>query len=578
MIKIYRNIVVCFTWLCLPVTIGFSSLVNANESFDALIEEIWEYESNLREVKPADISPQALNKQHQRYSSFLEKTQQYQPAELSQEQKITLLMQQYRLNNYIDQHKFESFKVPLTSEYGFHSALATLPKATRFSTLKDYRDYLTQLKRIKGYIQQNIAYMQQGLEQGYTQPKAVLKDYEASVTPFLVDKAQDSVFYTPFKTLPSFISKEQAQKLRNQAKAVISSDIVSAYKQYHDFLVDHYIPQARESIAASDWPNGEAYYNNRIKHYTTTDMNAQQVHDLGLNEVKRIRNAMQKIVDELNFDGDIDAFIHFLRTDPQFYAKTPEALLKQASFIAKRADASLPALFEKLPRTPYGVAPVPEDIAPKYTTGRYIHAANETEPGYYWVNTYALDKRPLYALPALTLHEAVPGHHLQISLAKEMSDLPAVRQNTYISAFGEGWGLYSEFLGIEAGIYQTPYDHFGRLSYEMWRACRLVVDTGMHMFGWTRQQAIDYMMKNTALSEHNIKTEIDRYISWPAQALSYKIGEIKIKALRQKAEQALGEQFDVREFHTAVLAHGSVPLFVLEQNINAFIKNKQTGK
>jgi len=327
-------------------------------------------------------------------------------------------------------------------------------------------------------------------------------------------------------------------------------------------------------------PNGEQYYANRAKHYTTTDMSPEDIHALGLKEVQRIRAEMQAVVDKVNFDGSINDFIAFLREDPQFYAESAEALLKEASFIAKKMDAKLPQLFEYLPRTPYGVAPVPDSIAPKYTTGRYIHPSRDDQPGYYWVNTYALDKRPLYALPALTLHEAVPGHHLQISLAAELEDLPMVRRNTYISAFGEGWGLYSEFLGIEVGIYEDPYDDFGRLSYEMWRACRLVVDTGMHMMGWSRQQAVDFMMEdfmmeNTALSEHNVNTEIDRYISWPAQALSYKIGEIKIKALRQKAEQALGAKFDVRKFHRAVLENGSVPLFILEQHINSFIEEEK---
>jgi uncharacterized protein (DUF885 family) len=300
-------------------------------------------------------------------------------------------------------------------------------------------------------------------------------------------------------------------------------------------------------------------------------MSAEDIHQLGLQEVARIRSEMQVIIDELEFDGDFASFIAFLRTDPQFYAKTPEDLIAYASFVAKRMDAQLPALFEKLPRTPYGVAPVPDAIAPKYTTGRYISPRNDREPGYYWVNTYALNKRPLYAIPALTLHEAVPGHHLQIMLANENDDLPPVRK-TYISAFGEGWGLYSEYLGIEAGIYETPYDNFGRLSYEMWRACRLVVDTGMHMMGWSRQQGIDFMLENTALSEHNVRTEIDRYISWPAQALSYKIGEIRIRELRKKAELALKDKFDIRQFHSAVLEHGSVPLYVLEQNIDSYIE------
>jgi len=303
-------------------------------------------------------------------------------------------------------------------------------------------------------------------------------------------------------------------------------------------------------------------------------MSVDDIHSLGLNEVKRIRGEMQSIVNQLEYDGNINQFIQYLRTDKKFYAQTAEELIKQASYIAKKMDAKLPQLFNYLPRTPYGVEPVPESIAPKYTTGRYISPTKDDQPGYYWVNTYALDKRPLYALTALTLHEAVPGHHLQISLAREMHDLPEVRRYTYISAFGEGWGLYSEFLGKEVGMYTDPYDEFGRLSYEMWRACRLVVDTGMHLKGWSRQRAIDFMLENTALSEHNVTTEIDRYISWPAQALSYKIGELTIKKLRGQAEQSLGDNFDIRAFHHAVLEHGSVPLSILEENIQDFIKQQ----
>jgi uncharacterized protein (DUF885 family) len=324
------------------------------------------------------------------------------------------------------------------------------------------------------------------------------------------------------------------------------------------------------------------FYNNRILHYTTTSLSAQEIHDIGLAEVARIRADMQSIVDSLiakgKFSGDINAFIAFLRTDEQFYAKTPKDLIIYASYIAKKMDAKLPELFYKLPRTPYGVAPVPDEIAPKYTTGRYISPRRNDQPGYYWVNTYALNKRPLYAIPALTLHEAVPGHHLQISLAAEMIELPEVRRSTYISAFGEGWGLYAEFLGLEVGMYEDPYDDFGRLSYEMWRAARLVVDTGMHVFGWSRERALDYMLENTALSEHNVRTEIDRYISWPGQALSYKIGEIKIKELRAKAESRLGDAFDLRAFHDAVLANGSIPLFILEEKIEAFIVSQEISQ
>ena len=340
-------------------------------------------------------------------------------------------------------------------------------------------------------------------------------------------------------------------------------------------MVNDYIPNTRDDIAASAMPNGLAFYDNRVKHYTTLDISAQEVHEIGLQEVKRIRAEMQEIIDSVKFEGSFEEFVEFLRTDEQFYAKTPEDLLKEASFIAKKMDAKLPSLFKTLPRTPYGVIEVPANIAPKYTTGRYSGPSRDDQPGNYWVNTYRLDRRPLYVLEALTLHEAVPGHHLQGSIAREMKNVPKFRNQTYISAFGEGWGLYSEYLGIEAGFYQDPYSDFGRLTYEMWRAARLVVDTGMHQMGWTRQQAIDFLASNTALSLHNVTTEIDRYISWPGQALSYKIGELTIKRLRKDAEQRLGEHFDLREFHDEVLKNGSMPLSMLEQLIESYISQQE---
>ena len=306
-------------------------------------------------------------------------------------------------------------------------------------------------------------------------------------------------------------------------------------------------------------------------------MTSAEVHELGLKEVKRIRQEMEQVIKSVGFKGSFADFLHFLRTDPQFYTTSADQLLKEAAFIAKKADAMLPKYFGKLPRKPYGIAPVPAEIAPKYTSGRYSGSNRDDEPGYYWVNTYALDKRPLYELEALTLHEAVPGHHLQISLNSELSSLPDFRRYSYISAFGEGWGLYSEYLGLEAGFYQDPYSNFGRLTYEMWRAARLVVDTGMHAQGWSREQAIEFMASNTALSLHNVTTEIDRYITWPGQALSYKIGELTIKRLRAKAEQALGDKFDIRAFHDAVLENGSVPMSVLEQQINDFIKAQKAA-
>lgn len=571
--------------LCLPI-----SVFAASTQLTSLLDEIWQYELSVNPVNAtgygihdydgrlADISAQGLKQQYQRRQHFLTRLNHIDSVSLDDTDRVNMAIQRRELQNAIDEYKFHAHYMPLTSEYGFHSGLAFLPQSSRFANVQDYQNYLNRLNQFKSWFAQQIDWMRKGLEIGLTQPKAVLVNYQDSVSAFIHDTPQQSLFYQPFTQLDKLnISQTQRQQLIEQAEKAINSSVYPAYQAYYDFLVNEYLPNAKETIAAKDWPRGEQYYQNRTAYYTTTNMSAKAIHQLGLKEVQRIRVQMQQIVDELDFDGDINQFIEFLRTDPRFYAKTAEELLKQASYIAKKIDAKLPKLFHKLPRTPYGVAPVPDSIAPKYTTGRYISPTKDDEPGYYWVNTYALDKRPLYALTALTMHEAVPGHHLQISLAQEMGDLPPIRRNSYISAFGEGWGLYSEFLGVEVGMYNDPYDDFGRLSYEMWRACRLVVDTGMHLMGWSRQQAVDFMLENTALSEHNVNTEVDRYISWPAQALSYKIGEITIKRLRHQAEQALGDKFDLRAFHDAVLEQGSIPLNMLEQHIQQFIQQQAKG-
>ncbi len=582
----YRSIL--FTALVV-VSTALSAQPNNDDELYVLLDDIWQYELSISPFLASsegqdtsagdlpDISPAALEAQHATWQKYYDTLDTVSADDLSKQAHIALLMQKYRIENYLSNYQFRSHLVPINSEYGFHGAMASLPNLSAFKTVTDYENYLHRLNGLPDYFAQQITYMKQGMTEGYTQPQVVLAGFEDSIAAYIVDNIEDSGFYAPFKRYPEYFSEQEKAALTQSAIAAMNNSVLPAYQGFYDFMVNEYIPSAREPIAASLWPEGKAYYANRAKHYTTTDMTPEEIHSLGLSEVARIRAEMQGIVDKLEFEGDINDFIDFLRTDPQFYATTAEELLMEASFVAKQMDAKLPSLFEYLPRTPYGVAPVPDSIAPKYTTGRYVSPQRDDQPGYYWVNTYALDKRPLYSIPALTLHEAVPGHHLQISLAAELEDLPKVRQNTYISAFGEGWGLYSEFLGIEAGIYEDPYDDFGRLSYEMWRACRLVVDTGMHMMGWSRERAVEYMMTNTALSEHNVNTEIDRYISWPAQALSYKIGEIKIKALRAKAEAALGQHFDVRKFHRAVLENGSVPLFILEQHIDAFIE-EQKGK
>ena len=412
--------------------------------------------------------------------------------------------------------------------------------------------------------------MRVGMERGWVLPKVVLKGYESTISAHIVTDPEQSVLYEPFLSFPSSVPEEDHERLRQLGRSAISESVVPGYQAFYDFMVEEYLTACIDSIAASDRPNGVEYYAQRVKFNKTLDLTPQEVHDIGLAEVARIRTEMEEIVKQTGFDGNFDSFLEFLRTSPQFYPKTPRDLLREASYIAKRMDAKLPSLFNTLPRLPYGVAAVPEHIAPKYTAGRYVGPPeNSTQPGYYWVNTYKLDSRPLYALTALSLHEAVPGHHLQNALAREQATQPNFRRHDYISAFGEGWGLYSEWLGVEAEMYDDLYSHFGRLTYEMWRACRLVVDTGMHALGWSRSDTLRYLSENTALSIHEITTETDRYISWPGQALSYKMGEIKIRDLRKRAEERLGSRFDVRDFHDWVLENGSIPLDILDQLVMA---------
>ena len=388
---------------------------------------------------------------------------------------------------------------------------------------------------------------------------------------------QESYFYSPFNKLPETLNTQQKDSVLKEAKKTIEEVVVPQFVRIKEFFETEYLPKTRTSLGISETPGGKDYYQNRINYYTTsTNFTADSIHNIGLAEVARIKAQMEDIISNLNFKGSFANFLEFLRTDEQFYAKSPEQLLMIARDMSKRADEQLPRFFKTLPRKPYGVAPVPASLAPKYTGGRYVGTyAESTEPGYYWVNTYDLPSRTLYTLPSLTVHEAVPGHHLQGALNQELGDsIPEFRKDLYLSAYGEGWGLYTEFLAEEMGMYTTPYEHFGKLTYEMWRACRLVVDTGIHAKGWTREQVVDYMASNTALSLHEVNTETDRYISWPGQALAYKIGELKIRELRKKAEEELGSKFNIRDFHEVVLGQGTVTLSILESRVAAYIKGK----
>ena len=579
-----KNLTIIFT----IVLITFSSQAKPSKhdkKLQSLLKEGWDY-SLSRSPQTAsrfgktetknllnDVSANYKLQTAQGYQKILNKMDKIKYKKLSSENKINFNMFKDILAGKIADIEFKEYQMPINSEGSFHVNLTRMANNTQFKTNQDYQNYLDKLIQIPKVFNQHISNMQAGLKSGMTQPQVIIHHYPEFIDKYISSNAEDSSFYKPFTKIHKNIEQKDVQIIQTQAKEIINKQINPAYQNFKKFMVEEYIPGAKKDIGAYSFPNGKAYYQQQIKEYTTLDLTPKQIHDIGWKEVKRIRSEMEEIIKQLEFKGTFAEFLEFLRTDKQFYAASAEKLLKQASYIAKQMDGKLPSLFTRLPRQPYTVAPVPEQIAANYTTGRYSPAPlNSTRSGEYWVNTYALEKRPLYNLEALTFHEAVPGHHLQGALSKELSNLPNFRRYNYISAYGEGWGLYCEKLAKEVGFYQDPYSDFGRLTYEMWRAMRLVVDTGMHAFGMTRDEAIKLMEENTALSKHNVRTEIDRYIGWPAQALSYKLGEIKIWELRRKAEKQLGSSFDIRTFHDAILSKGSVPLNVLEQIIDDYIQ------
>ncbi|MDQ6646846.1 MAG: DUF885 family protein [Pseudomonadota bacterium] len=470
-----------------------------------------------------------------------------------------------QIGNFVADQKFGNWQMPFNSDSAFWSDIDYALGGDNLRTADDYEKYLDRLGQIPAYFDQQIANMRLGLKRGFSVPRQVLKGRDASIA--AVAELKDptlSSFYAPFKKLPASMAPDQAQALQGKALQYIRDEVIPAYAKLLAFFRDEYMPQARTTLAAEALPDGKAFYRQQIHEYTTLDLDPDQIHQIGLEQVAKIHAQMLKVIQGTDFKGSFADFLTFMRTDPQFYAKTPQELLMRSAWVAKEVDGQLGRYFGHLPRARFTIKPVPAAIAPYYTSGR-------GGPDVYLVNTYDLPSRALYNMPALTLHESYPGHALQLELADEDTSQPAFRRNSYISAYGEGWGLYSEFLGNEMGIYKTPYQRFGYLTYQMWRACRLVVDTGIHHLGWTRQQAIDYMTINTALSNREIANEVDRYISWPGQALSYELGYLKLRELRAKAEQALGAKFDIRHFHDTVLSTGSVPLPVLAKRIDRFI-------
>ena len=488
---------------------------------------------------------------------------------LSGKARVDYEVYRAQIGNLAAAQRFEQWQMPFNSDSAFWSDIGYVLHGDSLRTREDFRNYVERLHQIPAFMDQEIANMRLGLARGFTVPREVLDGRDVSIAAVAeLKNPEDSALYKPFKAMPTNLPAADAAALQKEARDAIVNGVIPAYGRLLTFFRNEYLPKARTTLAAEALPDGKAYYRQQIREYTTLDLSPDEIHAIGLREVDRIHQAMLETMKETGFKGDFPAFLTFLRKDPQFYAKTPDELLMRTAWVAKQVDAKLGKYFGLLPRQRFAIEPVPADIAPYYTSGR-------GGADVYLVNTYDLPSRPLFNMPALTLHESMPGHALQLALSAEQQGLPEFRRDGYISAYGEGWALYSEYLGNEMGIYHTPYERFGYLTYQMWRACRLVVDTGIHHLGWTRQQAIDYLTQNTALSDREIANEVDRYISWPGQALSYELGYLKIRELRTRAEQQLGEKFDLRAFHDTVLALGSVPLPVLERHVDAWIASRK---
>ncbi|MEM8528194.1 MAG: DUF885 domain-containing protein [Bacteroidota bacterium] len=536
---------------------------------DGIIRQYEQIGSSSERPSWVNLSDTSLQAQRTEISNLLVAIDKITPDQLSKNDRINLDVLQFSLEDQLYHLDFQSHLFPLNAEGGFLTGVLYRLQYYRIGDERDYDNYLHLLSTLPDYFEHRKAQMQRGQSLGKSSPKLVVRNCMSIIEQVLETDTESLFFFDPIK----------GQEAREtEVGQLLKDKVLPAYVAFHDFLESDYLPKAPEKVGISGITDGKDFYEQRVRYFTTLDMTPKEVFETGQREVKRIRAEMEAIIAEVGFEGSFADFIEFLRTDEQFYAKTPAELMKEAAWITKRMEGKLPQYFNKLPRMPLTVSPVPASIAPTYTAGRYSRGSyGQRKAGQYWVNTFKLESRPLYALPALSLHEGVPGHHTQIMLAAEMDDIPDFRRNTYFSAFGEGWALYTEFLGKEAEMYETPYEDFGRLVYEMWRACRLVVDPGMHYFDWTRREAFDFMASNTALSLHEVNTEIDRYIGWPGQAVSYKIGELKIKELRRRAEQELASNFNIRSFHDFVLSNGAVPLRTLERLFEEWLDREKSA-
>jgi len=570
--------------LALAFALGASPALASDEALGKLIAD---YEAYALAQNPIDAgsqgdraalsrlpdnSPAADAARTRALKGFAGRVAAVDPASLSDEGRINREFLSWTLERQLQSLAFDENRMPFSSDGGFHWTLGYLASSTPMRSVADARAWIDRLNAAPAYYATEIANARRGAKDGFTQPRATVEQVIARAQEQAGTPVESDPLLAPLTRLPASIPAAERDALRAQATKAIAENLRPAQARFVAFLETEYLPKARKNLGARSLPNGERYYAWLVQDYTTTDLTPDEIHQNGLNEVARIRKEMDGVIAQTGFTGDFPAFQAYLRTDPKFYVDSRQALLEKASEIAKRIDDQLPAWFATLPRLTYGVRPVPADIEKTYTTGRYF-PGNPTlgVAGGYMVNTYDLRQRPLYELPALTLHEAVPGHHLQIALGQEAEGVPLFRREANVTAFTEGWGLYAEKLGGEMGIYRDGYERFGRLSYEMWRACRLVADTGLHWKGWSMDQARECFTKNSALSPLNIEVELARYVSWPGQALAYKTGEMKIVAIREKAKAALGDTFDIRRFHDAVLMAGPMPLEMLERRIDAWV-------
>ena len=581
--------------LALAFTANFAQGVKSNKSdatkqLYALFDVEWEH--NLKNSptfassqgdrryndKWKDNSLSAFAKRHRHNIGTLLKIEKIDRSKLSISDKLNYDLFKKDYEQSIERYKFKGYLLPINQRGGIQTAQQTA-RFIPLKTVKDYEDWLTRLNNFPTRMDQTIALMREGMKQKVLWAKKVLERVPAQIDGHIVSSPEKSPFYKTFSKFPKSFSAAEKLRLQTKAKKTIAARVIPEYRKLKIFFVKEYLPASFSKAGIWQQPMGKQYYAFLARSYTTTDMTPKEIHEKGLSEVARIRAEMERIKTKSGFKGDLKAFFQFLRTDKRFYYQTPEALLTGYRAIAKRIDPEVPKVIKTMPRMPYGVIPIPAQIAPDTTTAYYNRpAADGSRPGYYYVNLYKPETRPKWEMMALSIHEAVPGHHLQIALQQELGEVPNFRKFGGFTAFTEGWGLYSESLGEDMGLYNDPYDKFGQLTYEMWRAVRLVVDTGLHEFKWSRQKAIDYFTDNAPKAKNDIVNEIDRYISMPGQALAYKIGELKIKELRAKASQSLGKKFDLREFHDVVLLSGAVPLDILERNVNDWIRKQKKSK